>query len=782
MEKLEELMNSIEKQEKEKAKNDYLRYFRNWYWFVISVGFALFVAFILYKAAPSTYMVQSRLIINNNENKISSELSFEEPIRMKKTGIHDQVGILSSYSVVSRAIENLNWKTTWYKKGILSKTELYKNTPFDVITQAGAHNLTGTPIEITALNNKEYLVIVKCETRVNGVERKVQFEEKAEFNKPFKNDFFHFTLSNKKDIQNDKYYLVFNNTNSLTSSYQKKMEIIAEPQESELVIIQAEGQIPQKEADFLNEVANIFIQFDIESKSVNSENSVSFIEEQASEVRANLKLAEEKINNFRREKGLVDLGQEANVIYSSLSQIEAERFEAKQLLQFYQNLKINIGNSEMINQISPPASLQNSDNGLSQMLSELKGLYTRREVLALSVKKSSPNFQRLEREIEVARSGIKNSLDNYINNATREMQNINSRYNSVQSRLSRLPESEKNLISMQRDFDVNNNLYNFLLQKKAEASIKLASIAPQAKIIDPALSEYAQKVGPVLMIYFFGGIFIGIIIPFLIITFTGFFNNRIESVKDIESNSEIPVLAEIIHHKYKDNLPVMNHPRSGITESFRNLKVKINKKFNDPRNKVISINSLVSGEGKSFISTNFAATLSLSNRKTLLVGTDLRSPTLHKFLGVKSGKGLSSFLNNDCGFDEIVCQSPSENLHYVLAGDVPNNPSELLENGMFEQFLNIARQRFDYIVLDNAPIKLVPDAHSTCIYSDINLFILRLKHSRQDEIHEINKMVAFNEIKNSFIIINDAPHHAYGYGNKYWRKGYGNYRKTFKIA
>ncbi|NQU85620.1 MAG: CpsD/CapB family tyrosine-protein kinase, partial [Mariniphaga sp.] len=204
--------------------------------------------------------------------------------------------------------------------------------------------------------------------------------------------------------------------------------------------------------------------------------------------------------------------------------------------------------------------------------------------------------------------------------------------------------------------------------------------------------------------------------------------------------------------------------------------------FNEPNKKVISVNSLVSGEGKSFISTNFAATLSLSGKRVLLVGTDLRNPTLHTFLGTKQDIGLSSFLNNESGFDEIINQSSSENLFYVLAGEVPDNPSELLENGMFEQFLNIARERFDYIVLDNAPIKLVPDANWTNRYSDINLFILRLKYSRQAEIPEINKMVTLNEIKNSYLVINDTAISSYGYGNKYWRKGYGNYHKKTKTA
>lgn len=782
MDKIEELINTIENQENDKTRNDYLRYFRNWPWFMVSVLLGLALALFLYEITPETYQVQSRLIVYGEENTISSELSFNEPRYGEKSNNSDQIGILNSFSVFSKTIENLDWKTTWYKKTTFSKIELYNNAPFDAITQEDAKNLTSVLLEITALNDKEYLIAANAEAFVNGVKQKVKFEDKAYFNQPYKNEYFHFSLSNRNGNSGEKYSFVFNNPNLLTSYYQKKVELIANPKESELVIIQSEGQNPQKEADFLNKLNKVFIQFGMEKKTQISENSVSFIEEQAKEVKDSLKKAEERINNYRKANGSMNLGQEANVVYETLSEIENEKYDAGQVLEFYQNLKNNIGNSEKINQISTPAFVQNSSSGLNEMLTELKNLYTRREVLTFSVKEKSPNYIRLEKKIEMVYAGIKESLDNLIFNAKREKQNIDSRFQTVQARLTQLPETEKNLISMQRDFDVNNELYNFLLKKKAEASISQASIAPQAKIIDPALSEYAVRLGPNLIIFVFSGIFLGLIIPFLLITLVGYFNTKIESEIEIESASKIPVLDEIIHHKYKDSLPILNHPHSGITESFRNLKVKVLNKIPEQHQKVISINSMISGEGKSFISANFAATLSLNKKRVLLVGTDLRNPSLNSVLDIQSGKGLSSFLSNESGFDDIIHSTSFENLFFVQSGAIPDNPSELLENEMFEQFVNIAREQFDYIVLDNAPLLLVPDANWTSRYSDINLFILRLNYSRKKEISNINKLIVNVGIKNSFLVVNDAPQKGYGYGSRYWKKGYGNYNKKMKIA
>lgn len=782
MEKIEELIDNLEKQEKDNTRSDYLKFLRHWPWFAVSCLVCLTICLILYKMTPETYQVQSRLLIYGEENKKSSELSFEEKRYTEKPNINDQIGILQSYSIFREAIKNLDWKTTWYKNGLFGKTELYKNEPFDVIEQSDASNLPNVMIDITALNDKEYLISVDAKTVIQGVEQLVQFKEKAYFNTPFRNDYFHFSLNNKKGEAGEKYSFVFNKENLLTAAYQKKVVLTANAKESQVVIIESKGQVPQKEADFLNELNNVFIRFGVEKISLTSENSVSFIDSQAVAVQQSLKIAEENLNNYKRSNQLMNLGQEANLVYSKLGDTESQKNEIDQVLQYYYNLRNNAGNSEKIGQISSPPFVRESNDGLNDMVTKLKELYTKREVLSMTVTKISPNYIQLEKEIQMARQGIEETLNNLISSTEREKQNIDSRYHSVQSRLTGLPEAEKNLISMQRDFDVNNELYNFLLKKKAEAAISQASIAPQAKVIDPALSEYAVRLGPNLLLYAFAGLFFGIVIPFILILLFGIFNNKIETVKEVESRLMVKILDEIIHHKYKSNLPVIEYPQSGITESFRSLKVKLLNKFQEPWQKVISINSLISGEGKSFISANFAAILSMSNKRVLLVGTDLRNPTLHLFLDTKAGDGLSSFLKNETDFDEIINKTSTPNLFFVQAGAVPQNPSELLENGRFEEFMNTARGQFDYIVLDNAPLLLVPDANLTTRYADISLFILRLNYSRKDEVSDINKIVENSGIKNAYVILNETPQKGYKYGSRYWKNGYGNYYKKMRVV
>jgi capsular exopolysaccharide synthesis family protein len=782
MEKLEELIDNLEKQDKEKTRNEYLRILRRWPWFVVSCIVALAIAIALYKKTPEKYLVQTRLFIYGEQNTLSSELNFEEQKYFERPNISDQIGVLQSYSIFRQAIDNLGWKTTWYKKGLLSKTELYKSEPFDVIVQEGAANLTSVPIQITALNDKEYLVSVNGKAVINGVEQNVQFSEKAFFNLPFRNEYFNFALSNKSGNSGEKYEFVFNRENLMTAAYQKKVTLTANAKESQVVIIESQGSVPQKEADFLNELNKVFIQAGMEKVNSTSSSSVSFIEKQIEEVKETLKVAEEKLNAYRSSNQLMNLGQEANMVYSKLGEAETNRNEVDQLLQYYTNLKSNIGNSQQISQIGNPPFMSESTDGLTNQVNKLKDLYNRREVLKMTVKEKSPNYVQIEKEISLTRKGAEELLNNLIASTEREKQNADSRVRSTQSRLATLPSAEKNLINMQRDFDVNNELYNFLLKKKAEAAISQASIAPQAKIIDPALAEYATRLGPNLMLYLFAGLFAGLIFPLLLILILAVFKNKIESIDEIEAKLEIEVLDEIIHHKYKSGLPVLDFPQSGISESFRNLKVKMLNRITEAGSKVISINSLIAGEGKSFISANFAAILSMSNKRVLLVGTDMRNPKLHSYLGPISGKGLSDYLNNEADFNEIIKTTKTPLLFLVQAGELPKNPSELLENGRFAEFIESARNFFDYIVLDNAPMLLVSDANWTIKFADINLFVLRINYSRRDETKDINKIVRYTQIQNAFVIVNDTPHKSYTYASRYWKKGYGNHHSNLRVA
>lgn len=782
MDKFEEILNTLESENKEVRQNFLVKFTKNWYWFAIFCILGLIGGYMLFSFSQPTFLVQSRLLIPSTDNVPNTLLSFDKQVIPKNQKIENQIGTLQSFSLYKKALENLNWKTSFYVNNGYYKTELYENKPFDVIVSKGAKNIEGLELAIIALNDHKYKINGEGIIKENGIKQKIRFDEFGYFNTNFKNKYFDFIISKKNCIAHKKYYMVFNNINVMSQDYLKKVKIVLENKESELINVQTYSQTPQKDVDFINELNQVFITVGIKKNNQASENSINFIDTTLVGISNTLKNAELNLSNYRKNNQVMDLGAESNVIYQKLEEIENEKYLAKLRIDYYKNMQSYMGDAKKIKQMINPSIIGITDIGINSMLPKLMELYNKREVLSYSVENNNPSLILIEKEIQLTSNALSENLNNLLKNAEIEMQSMEIRYKTIQQRLTKLPDTERQLISKQRDFNLNNELYTYMLQKKAEASISLASNIPQVQIIDPAMIESSEQIGPSLPKNIIGGFGLGFFIPFIIILIYDAFNTKLDTFEEVEKLSKIQILDGIIHSNYKNGLPVIKNPQSGITESFRILKVNLRNILNSPEKKVISVNSLVPGEGKTFIAANLAAILSLgtNEKKILIVEGDLRKPKLNILFGTNEGIGLSSYLENKNNLKEIIIQTAYPNLYFVPAGDIPHNPTELLENGRFDSFIEEARTQFDFIIIDNAPLSLVPDGLMTSKHADSSIFVIRLNYSKKRELKEIEKVVAVNTLKNAIIVINDAPNNRFGYGNKYGKNGYSNYIKYSK--
>jgi tyrosine-protein kinase Etk/Wzc len=774
MDKIEDIIRLIDSHEKRETRNFFLKYLKQWPWFLVLSLIGIVLGYLYYKNLPSIYEVNSRILIKSENTSLSDLLSFDNPVNVRDNiNLENKIGTLKSYTLFSEAVNNLNWETSWYKKELLYKKDLYKTNPFELIVPPNANNLKNIFLEITALNDNQYRLKASGESSSYSV----NIDNVIKFGEPFANDFFNFTLNKGQSVTNEVFYLVFNDIQVLTNSYLEKTKISREDLNSDIISIKIEGENVQKEADFINELNNVYINYGVSDKNKNSESSLQFIDSQIVRIQGALSIAQNNFSSYRRNNQAMDLGQEAQLVYTKLDEIENEKYLTELQINFYNELQQYLDDSKKIEQMINPSVIGITDENLNSMLTKLMDLYSRREVLTYSVQKNNPSMILIEKEIKITRDALEETLKNQLRATESKMESMKERYSIIESRLKELPETEKQLIGIQREFDLNNELYTYMMQKKAEASITKASIAPEVQVIDAAFPEASTYIGPNLVLNIFGGMVGGIMLPFIFITLIGFFNNKIETRDEIEKNSKLPVLDGIIRHKYKEILPVIHHPRSGIAESFRGLKSNLKALLEEPGAKVISINSLIPGEGKSFISSNFSAILAKTNKKVLLIGADLHKPTLHKYFEVKESFGLSNFFLNEKSFEEILFATFVPNLSFIQAGTTPDNPSELLDNTKFELLIEKARQIFDFIIIDNAPVLLVPDSILVSNFSDISLFVLRINLSHKDQIKQIGKIVDFNKIRNAALLINEAPDRGYGYGNKYWKHGYGDYQK-----
>jgi capsular exopolysaccharide synthesis family protein len=782
MDNLDNIIKIIDAKEDEKTQNLLFKYLKHWPWFVATCVIGILLGYFIFKNSPDTYEITSRLLVKSEESELNSVLAFNNSGADTRSGstIEKQIGILQSYSLYRKALSNLGWDYSWYQKRLLHYDDLYGNEPFELIVPPNAINAKGGEIEVTVINDTEYHIQVTGESYLNGYAQEININENLKFGEPFTNEFYNFALTQRNGKVGETYLLFFNNIDALTNNYMNKTKIFTEQENSNIITISIAGNVRQKEADFINELTHVFIEFGMETRFSRSQSSEEFIDSQLDRLKNTLSSSEERFSDYRRNNQVMNLGQEAQSVYTRMEEIEQEQYLTQLQLDYYTDLQQYLDDADRIQEVVNPSVVGISDSNLSEMLSRLMDLYSRKEVLSYSVQENNPALLILEKEIKSIRDGLAETVKNQLAATQSKMESLQERYSEIQARLRRLPETEKNLISIQREFELNNEIYTYMLQKKTEASISKASIVPEIQIIDKAIIEASKKTGPNMLINMAIGLMGGGIIPFVIITLLILFNSKIEIIQEVEKGSKIPVLEGIMKHKFKASLPVIQHPRSGIAESFRGLKTNINTLVEGSGPKVVSINSLIPGEGKSFISANLSAVLSKTNKKVLLIGADLHKPTLHKFLNVKESVGLRDFLNDEKTLDEIISTTAIPNLHFIQTGNNHDNPSDLLDGLKFEKLIEHTRQLFDYVIIDNAPLLLIPDAILTSQFADISLFILRINYSHKNQIKQINKIVDFNKIELSAIVMNDTSESGYGYGygyrKKYWKKGYGEYK------
>jgi tyrosine-protein kinase Etk/Wzc len=342
------------------------------------------------------------------------------------------------------------------------------------------------------------------------------------------------------------------------------------------------------------------------------------------------------------------------------------------------------------------------------------------------------------------------------------------------------------MINIQRQFDINNAVYTFLLEKRAEAGIIKASNVPDNRIIDRAGIYSSSMIAPKSRKNIMLALIIGILFPLSSIVVIDFLNNKILDKKDIEKGTSAPVIGFISHNEFKTELPVQAKPGSTLAESFRSVRTNLKSFVKDIKCPVISVSSTITGEGKTFISANLASIIAISDKKVLLIALDLRKPRIDKIFGMSNAKGMSNFLIGESKYEEIVVSTSIKNLSYTPSGSIPPNPAELIDSPALGDFIEKAKKEFDYIVIDTPPVAIVTDALLISPVTDLYLFVVRQRYSSKNTIELIDELNHNKNIHSIGIIMNDISISGYyGYGLRYgYAMGYGysygyNYYGTY---
>ncbi len=734
----------------------------NWHWFLISLILAIAAAYYINRFSEPVYNVGGATVMVRHERMRPGGMegfieSFE--LVQSRTTIQNHIEILRSYTLSRRAMEELDFGITYVAMGRFKNSKMYKNSDIRVHQDTTRYQRKGYPVYVTILNEDEYRLEIDDDIGVNRI---------MKFGEQFEHEMFSFNITlENNDYTHEKYYFTINDLNSLASRYRNNLEIeVNDPQTGSVLFLSSTGKVPGQEVNYLNKLMELFIRTDLEEKNQTAINTIDFIDEQLIDITDSLNRVENELEQFRLEHKIMNLSHEGQLVFNKLESFHSEKVELNIKQNYFDYLLNYLSDKTSYNDIIAPSAIGIADPLLNSLIDQLNQLHNEHNMLSFNVKKDNPRLVKLEKTIESSSQVLRENLQSMVAANQIAMKDVKNRIEKVEGEVMELPLRERQMLGKERRFELNNELYTYLMEKRAEASIAKAANISDNKVLDFARAENATMVTPKKNRNYFLALFAGLGLPVLLILLRDFFNTKINEISEIENKINLPIIGNISNNRFKTEIPVFVYPKSAIAESFRGMRTNLQYLLKKDKKHVISITSAVAGEGKTFCAINLSFIIAMTGKKTLLAGLDLRKPMINSILSVEDSCGLSTYLIGNNSADEIIKKTDNEFLDIISSGPLPPNPAELLQSERMEELVSLMKKRYDYIIFDTPPVAFVSDAIIASTYSDLTMFVIRQNFSNKHVVNLVNDLKNKKDFTNMSLLINDIKipgYYGYGY-------------------
>jgi capsular exopolysaccharide synthesis family protein len=749
-----------------------LLFLRYWYLFVLFALLGLGLAYLKNRSWIESYKTTGTMLIEDSRGGGSNQVFMQGfGVQSGYKNLDNQLVMLSSYDFISRVVDSLpSLKIDYISKGRFKTRNLYKNSPIEITTEYIDPRIYDVPLKLSINNDGSFVITDEDGSAENNLNVKGRFGE------PIEHVLFFITVNPTiKPIQKRDIYFTFRSKESLIADFMSRLELAFVSDGSSVLGISLTGETPDRDIDFINKLSSVFLSENLNLKNEAANKTIKFIDEQLDVILKSLLSSEGAMTQFRKENQIIDLSSRSSELLSKATEYDSKQSELN-LKESYFNYLSNYLNSNIESQsLVVPSSIGLNEPMLMNLIQQFNDLIVKRNDMS----EKNPLYAKYSREIEDLKPSIKEVLKNIRASLDIEKDNLNKNLTLIQQDISTLPAKEMQYIGIERKYKVDDNYYTFFLQKRAEAAIQKASNSPDNNILDKArivaLTNGNTKSRNYLLL-----LLIGLMIPTLFVIIKELSNTTIRDEKDIEKNSKFPLIGTVKHTKTADSQLTAKHPQSSFTEMFRVLRTRIEFLVQRKTKIAILITSPESADGKTYFSTNLAATYGMTGMKTILVDMDIRKPSINDKLNISEDLGVTNYLIGEKELDDLILRKEEFNFDILLAGTIPPNPGELIRSDQLKNMFAKLREMYDYIIVDSSPIGLVADAYSLAPIMDVNLMIARSEKTNKSYFKRLNSQIKEDKLKNFYIVLNDVKIEGrsyYRYSNKYnygYGYGYGN--------
>ncbi|MEE2770576.1 MAG: polysaccharide biosynthesis tyrosine autokinase [Bacteroidota bacterium] len=776
---MEEIFDYNEQKEESSfdLKAEIYKYLTHWKWLLFSCLLGLTIAYLYNRYTLPKYRSESTLmILSESEGNVSGVLDGASGslLKLEDNSLENQIVNLKSKRLVKKVIDDLDFNISYFVEGNVITPEVYKNSPVKINfrTADSIVNTSYLNVLISPKSNTRFdLSIGEKQLGSYGFGENIEIEN------------LKFSIeSNSAQVKNSNpVHIVVRPVADVAQEYILNSMIYPKGKGMDILTLQTTNNVSDKGEDFLN---NLMYQFNfdgVKDKRQVAAKTTEFIQNRLENITVDLDSVETNLADFKKNNQFMDVNAGAGQFMDQRLSAEQDLFNIETQLSIINSIKEDI-QAESEYEILPENVGVESSN-VSNAITNYNQLLLERQSLLSSSTTANPVVKDIENQISSVRKSLQQNIETAIRNLNIEKAGLSQRENLATSKFSTFPGMEKGIRNIERQQQIKEQLYLFLLQRREEAAIAFAVTSPVAKVIDSAYT-YPSPISPQPWLILLGGFIIGLIIPILIIFVKNFLDTKVHHKVDLNPLiKEVPFMGEVPRIGQDQSDVIQLNDRSPLAESFRilrtNLAYLIQKKDKGVAD-IIFVTSTVKGEGKTFVSYNLARTLATTNKRVLLIGADIRNPKLHRYTSATIGareKGLSDYLYDyEVTKEDIISKTNDEGIavNVILSGPIPPNPAELLMNDRMENLIETCKPEYDYIIVDTAPTMIVTDTLLISQQADYTLYVTRADYTEKNLLQFPKDLKKQGKLKGLAVILNDVDYSKFSYGAQYgYSYGYG---------
>lgn len=762
---------------------------KNWYWFIISVVVCLAAATYYIKKTPKTYVRTATILVKDSRKGGNSDLiAFSDVAGVNtRKSVDNELVILNSNKLRHDVARRLRLDINYTDKVGLRPRNLYGISPIamaivnDNETDSFAFTLTIGADGTVSMTNF-------AGTGVNetAAASTIKAHLGDTINTPIGSIIINPTLYYNKNEQGHVIHV--SKTSIAAAAGLATVNVALADKNSSIIAISKMDSNPRRAEDVINTLITCYEDDTKTDKKRVSEATAAFISDRLALISGELGDVDEDVASFKQSHQMVSLESEAARNMSESDRFRMEGLQLENQIRMANFIKDYLLDPTHTNDLIP-AAVAVSDAAINSNIANYNETLIRRDKLLANSSTSNPMIQEIDSQLSAIRRSIIASIDNQIATLNIQLDNIRTQENRAANRVSAIPRQEKQIQSITRQQKIKEELYLYLLNKREENEIALNVVEGNARIIDPAYGSNAP-IAPQTSTILLAALVLGLAIPLVILYVIEILNTTIRGRKDLEDNLSIPFLGEVPLHKGSTDhgIVVRDNSTDPVSEAMRIIRSNMAfMKVQSERLQSIMVTSSNPSAGKTFISSNLAMSLALTNKRVVLIDFDLRRRTLSKEFGQRHNrKGLSSYLAGTFTElnDVIFNSNMNANFDIIFSGPQPPNPAEMLMSEKLDKMIEELKKRYDYVIIDAVPSMMVADAQIINRLADLTIYVVREGLLDRRQLPDIERLYTSGKFSNMSVILNGASgqsgygyRHGYGYQYGY---GYGHESKSKK--